>query len=146
MALKVELKPGERIILGDCVVTNADQRTRLLIEGSAPILREKDIMTAERATTPAKRIYLAVQLMYTARDPRPHHEIYFQLIGEILRAAPSAWPRIEAINNHILMGNIYKALKEAAHLITYEQELVSHATCGAGVRKSSEANGIAARA
>ena len=70
MALKVELKPGERIILGECVVTNADQRTRLVIEGSVPILREKDIMTAERANTPAKRIYLAVQLMYTAREPR----------------------------------------------------------------------------
>ena len=55
MALKVELKPGERIILGECVVTNADQRTRLLIEGTVPILREKDIMTAERADTPAKR-------------------------------------------------------------------------------------------
>ena len=45
MALKVELKPGERIIIGDCVVTNDDQRTRLLIEGQVPILREKDIMT-----------------------------------------------------------------------------------------------------
>ena len=45
MALKVELKPGERILIGDCVVTNGDQRTRLLIEGAAPILREKDIMT-----------------------------------------------------------------------------------------------------
>ena len=54
MALKVELKPGERIIIGDCVVTNDDQRTRLLIEGSAPILREKDIMTPDRADTPAQ--------------------------------------------------------------------------------------------
>ena len=74
MALKVELKPGERIILGECVITNDDQRTRLLIEGKAPILREKDIMTPRRADTPAKRIYLAVQLMYTvarsARAPR----------------------------------------------------------------------------
>ena len=60
MALKIELKPGERIIIGECVVTNADQRTRLVVDGSAPILREKDIMTAERADTPAKRIYLAV--------------------------------------------------------------------------------------
>ena len=32
MALKVELKPGERILIGDCVVTNSDQRTRLLID------------------------------------------------------------------------------------------------------------------
>ena len=50
MALKVELKPGERIILGDCVVTNADQRTRLLVEGGAPILRQKDILTPSKPT------------------------------------------------------------------------------------------------
>jgi flagellar protein FlbT len=141
VALKVELKPGERIILGECVVTNSDQRTRLTIEGSMPILREKDIMTVERADTPAKRVYLAVQLMYTARDPRPHHEIYFRLVSEILAAAPSAWPHVEAINNHILMGNTYKALKQAAHLITYEQELISHAKRGASLRKGRQADG-----
>src|SRR5437763_6754880 len=94
MALKVELKAGERIILGDCVVTNGDQRTRLLIEGVAPILREKDIMTAERANTPAKRIYLAVQLMYTSRDAQRHHELYFSLVRNIVQAAPSTWPQI----------------------------------------------------
>jgi len=51
MALKVELKPGERIILGECVITNDDQRTRLYIEGDAPILREKDILTPKTANT-----------------------------------------------------------------------------------------------
>jgi flagellar protein FlbT len=127
MALKVELKPGERIILGDCVVTNADQRTRLLIEGEVPILREKDILTSERADTPAKRIYLAVQLMYTSRDPRAHHEIYFTLVRDTLSAAPSTRPYIENINNHILTGQMYKALKEAKKLVAYEQELMGHA-------------------
>jgi flagellar protein FlbT len=141
MALKVELKPGERIILGECVITNHDQRTRLLIEGNVPILREKDIMTAERANTPCKRVYLAVQLMYTARDPRVHHEVYFKLIQEILQAAPSTWPYIEAINNQILTGNMYKALKEAAKLIAYEQELLSHAQRRSDLRERSEANG-----
>src|SRR5262245_51050469 len=89
MALKVELKPGERIILGDCVITNDDQRTRLLIEGQMPILREKDILTAERADSPAKRIYLAVQLMYTSKDQSVHHDVYFALVRDIMRAAPS---------------------------------------------------------
>ena len=28
MALKVELKPHERIIIGNCVITNSDQRAR----------------------------------------------------------------------------------------------------------------------
>jgi flagellar biosynthesis repressor protein FlbT len=140
MALKVELKPGERIILGECVITNHDQRTRLLIEGQMPILREKDILTPELADTPAKRIYLAVQLMYTSRDPRPHHEVYFALVRDILEAAPSTWPYIEAINNLILTGEMYKALKQATKLIAYEQELVSNAKRRAGLRHGGEAN------
>jgi len=138
MALKVELKPGEKIILGDCVITNDDQRTRLMIEGQVPILREKDILTPKRADTPAKRIYLAVQLMYTSTDPRAHHEIYFSLIKDLLVAVPSTWQYIENINNHILTGELYKALKDAKKLISYEEELFNHAKRDSGVRSSRE--------
>jgi flagellar protein FlbT len=139
MALKVELKPGERVLIGDSVVTNNDhQRTRLLIHGQAPILREKDILTAEQANSPAKRIYLAVQLMYTSGNPRAQHEIYFTLVREILTAAPSMWPHIEAINNHILTAEMYKALKAAKKLIDYERELLDHAERRASLRESGE--------
>ena len=138
MALKVELKPGERILIGEAVITNNDQRTRLLIEGAAPILREKDIMTPERADTPAKRIYLAVQLMYTSREAQQHHELYFSLIRDLMQAAPSAWALIEGINNHILTGEMYKALKETKKLIAYEEELLANASRGPGLRKRSK--------
>jgi flagellar biosynthesis repressor protein FlbT len=134
MGLKIELKPGERVMLGDCVVTNHDQRTRLLVEGTAPILREKDIMTPSRADTPAKRIYLAVQLMYTSKNPQEHHELYFKLVRDIVQAAPSMWPLIESINNQILIGEMYKALKEAKKLIAYERELLDHARSIEGLR------------
>jgi flagellar protein FlbT len=140
MALKVELKPGERILIGEAVVTNSDQRTRLLIEGAAPILREKDIMTPERANTPAKRIYLAVQLMYTSREAQPHHELYFALIRDLVQAAPSTWALVEGINNHILIGEMYKALKETKKLIAYEEELLRNATRGPSLRKSGKAD------
>ena len=140
MPLKVELKPGERIILGDCVVTNGDQRTRLLIDGEVPILREKDILTPARADTPAKRIYLAVQLMYTSKNPRSHHQLYFELIGDIIKAAPSTWPIIESINNQILIGEMYKALKEAKKLITYEQEIIGNAAGGAELQSDRKAD------
>ena len=73
MGLKVELKPGERLILGECLVTNGEQRTRLLIEGQAPILREKDIMTAGAGRHAGQAHLSRVQLMYTSRDPRIHH-------------------------------------------------------------------------
>ena len=128
MGLKIELKPGERVMLGDCVITNHDQRTRLLVEGSAPILREKDIMTESRADTPAKRIYLAVQLMYTSKNPATYHELYFKLVREITQAVPSMWPLIESINNQILTGELYKALREVKKLISYERELLEHAS------------------
>ena len=140
MPLKVELKPGERIIIGDCVITNDDQRTRFLVEGNAPILREKAIMTPERANSPAKRIYLAVQMMYLANDSRAYHEVYFKLVREIMQAAPSTWPFIEGINNQILTGNIYKALKEADKLIRYEGELLANAKCSSDLRKRGKAN------
>jgi flagellar protein FlbT len=134
MALTVELKPGERMLIGDCVVTNGDQRTRLKLEGAAPILREKDVMVADGADTPAKRVYLVVQLMYTTGEPANHHDAYFRLIRDIAGAAPSMWPRIQAINNHLLTGDLYKALKEAGRLIAYEEELIRDAQRGAELR------------
>ena len=130
MGLKVELKPGERMIIGDSVVTNDDQRTRLVIEGDAPILREKDILTADAADTPCKKIYLMVQLMYLARDPSRQHELYFNMVRDVLTATPSTRPYFDRINNHILTGMLYKALKETQRLIGYEKELLEHAKGG----------------
>jgi flagellar protein FlbT len=140
MALKVELKPGERILIGECVITNGNQRTRFLVEGKTPILREKDILTAQQANTPAKRIYLAVLLMYTSRDAGQHHNTYFALVRDLVRAVPSAWPQIEIINNQILTGDMYKALKEAKKLITYEQELLRNEEGRSNLRKRGKAD------
>jgi flagellar protein FlbT len=140
MGLKIELKPGERVMIGDCVLTNHDQRTRLLVEGTAPILRERDIMSESRADTPAKRIYLAVQLMYTSRNPVAFHELYFRLVRDITQAAPSMWPLIESINNQILTGNLYKALKEVKRLIAYEGKLLDHAPRSEGLHGCRQGN------
>ncbi len=127
MALKVELKPGERIIIGDTVITNCDTRTTLLIEGDAPILREKDILTAETADTPAKRIYFTVQLMYLEKDIPRFQDTYFTLIADFMKAVPSSLPYIDAVNHQILTGHMYKALREAKNLVAYEESILKHA-------------------
>ncbi|MAB14621.1 flagellar biosynthesis repressor FlbT [Parvibaculum sp.] len=126
MALKVELKPGERFILGDSVITNDDQRTRLFIEGTTPILREKDILRLDEADTPCKKIYLVVQMMYLSPDPRQHHDMYFDLVKQVLEAAPSTRAYIDDVNSKILTGEMYKALKAARKLIGYEGELLGN--------------------
>lgn len=130
MSLKVELKPHERLIVGNCVITNSDQRTRLFIDGKSPILREKDILTPATANSPAKRIYLAVQLMYLDDNIETVRAEYFQLVDDIIHAAPSTIPIVEEINNDILTGALYKALRAAKRLVQYEQELLSHAESG----------------
>ena len=126
MPLKVELKPGEKIILGQAVITNGDQRARFTLDGSAPLLREKDIMTSSAADTPAKLVYLAVQMMYVEQDIDKHHQDYFKLVTDILSAAPSLSGEISSINNHILTGNLYKGLKDAKSLIEKEEGLLNN--------------------
>ncbi|HEY8383117.1 MAG TPA: flagellar biosynthesis repressor FlbT [Microvirga sp.] len=146
MALKVELKPNERIIIGNAVIRNGEQRTRFFIEGDAPILREKDILTPATADTAAKRIYLAVQLMYLQQDLSTHHDIYFPLVRDFLTAAPSAMPLIAEVNNLILNGDLYKALRSAKKLVAYEQDLIDDALRGERVHEGRTGHAVAAGA
>ncbi len=93
MALKVELKPGERILIGDCVVTNSDQRTRLLIEGrGADPAREGH--HDGRARQHAGQAHLsggAADVHRRATRSRTT-KLYFALMRDIVQAAPSTWP------------------------------------------------------
>jgi flagellar biosynthesis repressor protein FlbT len=139
VALKIELKPNERVMLGDCVVTNHSQRTRLTIDGKVAILRESDIMTLRQATTPAKRIYLAVQFMYLSKQPRDNYELYLRLAAEMLKALPKARPYIERIDDRVSAGDLYKALKEARKLIAFEKDRLDVDHAGhAGPKVASE--------
>lgn len=125
MPLRVELKPFERIVIGKSVITNSDTRATFLIDGDTPILREKDILTAETANTPVKRIYLCVQQMYLEDDIPKYQELYLGFVRDMLEAVPSSREHIEAASNHILNGYLYKALREIRKLISREDALLS---------------------
>ncbi len=128
MALVIDLKPTERIIIGTTLITNdSGHSSRLRIEGDAPILREKDIMRESDADTPCKRVYLTIQLMYLADTPEALHQTYFDQVRDILQAAPSMTPFFGKINALLLNDEYYKALKEARNLVKYEKELLAHA-------------------
>lgn len=126
MALVIDLKPGEKILIGDAVITNDKQRTRLHIAGDSPILREKDVMQEQDADSPCKKIYFLVQCMYIARDAKEYHDTYFSMIEDVQKAAPSCTIFITQINEQIISENYYKAMKLAKQLIEHEQELISN--------------------
>lgn len=135
MALKVELKPNERIIIGTAVVRNGDQRTSLIIDGHAPILREKDILSPRTADSPAKLIYLAIQLMYIDGRVAENIGTYNKLVTDFQQAVPSSTNILIAIHNHILNSEFYKALKEAKQLLAYERKLFEHAVRNSGLHE-----------
>lgn len=130
MALVIDLKPHEKILIGEAVITNDEQRTRLHISGDTPILREKDVMKEEDANSPCKKIYFLVQCMYLARNPAIYHKKYFEHVKELQDAAPTTTLFIMKIGDNILEGHYYKALKEARELIKHEEELIARVKNG----------------
>ena len=123
-ALYSQLKPFERIIIGQSVITNSETRTTFLIDGEAPIVREKDILTAETANTPVKRLYLCVQMMYLENDIPKYQDLYMGFVKDLLEAVPSFRMPIETASKLILSGSLYNSLKEIRKLIRREEELL----------------------
>jgi flagellar biosynthesis repressor protein FlbT len=129
MALKITLKPYERVIIAGAAVANGKTTVRLTIENNVPILREKDILTEKKAASPARRIYFIIQLMYLDQvDLADHHRIYWDLVRAFVNAAPKSMNLIETISEHVICARYYQALKLVRKLIGYEQAMISGTT------------------
>ena len=128
MALKIELKPGERMLIGSAVVKNGSRQTSaLIIENNVPVLRGKDILSEKEANTPCTRVYFVIQLMYIDMENLAiHHESYWKLVRPFLKAAPRLTGLVDQINENILNGKYYQALKLAAELIAHEKEITGN--------------------
>jgi flagellar protein FlbT len=125
MPLRVELKPFERIVIGESVIINSATRASFLVDGEAPILREKDTVTEETANTPARRLYYCVQTMYLKNDAARYRELYARHLAELRAAIPEARELIDAANHHVAAGALYKALKEVRKLMKREEEFAA---------------------
>ncbi len=126
MALKIYLKPYERLIISGTVIRNGPKRSAFIIENSAPVLREKDIMRPDDATTYCSKIYLAIQMMYIDGDNlAEYHRTYWTLVKDLVNAVPSTLGHVGRISEHLLKNEYYQALKAARKLINYEQEVLN---------------------
>jgi flagellar protein FlbT len=132
MALKITLKPHEKMIVGGAVLTNGNAKNSdLIIENNVPVLRQIDILNEQDATSHCRQIYFVIQLMYIDSDNlTDHQQCYWKLVRELINAIPRLTGHIDEINEHILIGNYYRALKLARELIHYEQEVLKNADPG----------------
>ena len=109
MPLRVELKPFERIVIDETVLINSGTRTCFLIDGEAPLLRERDTISAETANTPAKRLYHCVQTMYLKSDVARYRTAYLGFLKEVRQTHPDCGDAIAAI----LMRHTRSAMLQA---------------------------------
>ena len=125
MPLKLSLKPGERFVLNGAVVQNGDRRGVLVLQNKASVLREKDIMQADEVTTPERRIYFPVMMMYLdeANAPKVYDEFATRL-GEFMSATRNLDILAECVaaSRHVMAREYYKALMAARKLVDYEEQ------------------------
>jgi flagellar protein FlbT len=133
MPLKLSLKPGEKFVLNGAVLTNGDKRTSLVIQNKACVLREKDIMQPDEATTPARRIYLPIMMMYLDGDADGDQgEQYYndfalrmtEFMGAIYNRDVLA-ACIE-ISRDVMAREYYKALMLCRKLFEFERERLNY--------------------
>ncbi len=139
MPLKLSLKPGERFVLNGAVVENGDRRSTLVLQNRASVLREKDIMQAQDANTPARRIYFPIMMMYLDQGKNgAYYEEFVLRMTEFMGVLSN--PRIMAecvsVSRDVMAGDYYKALNRCRKLIDYETERL--ADVGAGLSASRE--------
>ena len=140
MALKLSLKPGEKFVLNGAVVQNGDRRGVLILQNRASVLREKDIMQAEDVTTPARRIYFPIMMMYLDETSAPKvYDEFVLRLTEFMGATrnPEIQAECVAASRHVMAKEYYKALMSARKLVDYEEGLADVAS---GIRVRSQAD------
>jgi flagellar protein FlbT len=125
LPLAINLRPNERLIVNGVVLQNSGSATKLLIHNNASVLREKDIITEADATTPARRIYFAIQCKYLfSAGDAAYLPLIYQSIEEFETAAPSTVGLTREIRANLDQGALYRALKSAKQLIARERQIL----------------------
>ena len=126
MPLSIDFKAGDKIIINGAVIENLGSNSKLSVHNQAAILRGKEVLSAEDSTTPASRIYFALQCAYIFPQNRGEYiESYAKLLDEYLEACPSAKSITDGIQASVDTGQLYKALKTTQDLIIHEAEILN---------------------
>ncbi|MFZ4761936.1 MAG: flagellar biosynthesis repressor FlbT [Alphaproteobacteria bacterium] len=130
MPLKIDLKPGEKFVLNGAVVTVGKDGRSLVLNNEAMLLRDRDVMQEEEATTPVRRIYFAIMLMYVdAENIEKYREHYQRYLLDLLEVTTLPDVKIALVNiaEDVAAKFYYRALKTCRTLMNLEAELLASA-------------------
>jgi flagellar protein FlbT len=120
--LRITLRDGEKAIVNGAVL-RAVGRTQIAFENKVSILRGREVMQPEEATTPARQLYFATMLAYIDPANRAsHQDDIVALIGGLVATLTAADARTACIAfaHDVAQDDYYRALTTARELIAFE--------------------------
>lgn len=125
--LVLELRQGDMMVVNGAPIRFRN-RTRIELAAKARFLFGKQIMPPEAATTPARRIYFALQTAYIGTDDERAGGLQAArgLIGDFQQATTSALAR-EMLRQALALAesdDCYQALKLARRVMRHEEEVL----------------------
>jgi len=141
MALKLTLRPDERIVVNGCMMRNSSRRHVLTIESHADVVRGHELLDEDAPVTPVTRVYYLVQ------NALIHSKLRDDLVPIIQREManlattfghPSLGHIFEAAN-YVSVGDYYKAMRALRPVLEHEAKLFDHISSGAQASASMAA-------
>lgn len=132
MPLRIKLPSKEKIIINGAVVENGGEATTIILHNRVDILRRKEVMSENEATTPARRVYYSLQCAYLFDTDRAQYlDLYRQFEQDYMQAAPSAAEILAEIRALVAGERYYDALRKTQDLIDHETERLQSVGAGA---------------
>jgi flagellar protein FlbT len=127
--LVLKLSPKERVLINGAVIENGDRRSRLsIMTPDAHILRLRDAVHPEDATTPVRRVCFAVQLVLSGdKDADKAHPDLLRQIEELSQVFQDVDSRriLAESSSAIIDEQHYRALKALRTMIPREDRLLA---------------------
>ena len=129
--LVLKLAPNERVLINGAVIENGERRTRLSIKTpNANILRLKDAIHPDEATTPVRRVCYVAQLVLSGDanpdDARRQLLTGIEQLSQVFRDSDSR-SLLQSATEAVVDSQFYQALKALRGLLPREDRLLAQA-------------------
>lgn len=126
MTLRIALRDGEKVVVNGAVLTSVG-RTEIKVENQAAILRGREVMAPETATTPARSLYFNTMMAYV--DPEgdeAHQDRIVRSLEQVAAMLPSPEARAVCLSfaRHAAHLEYYRALADCRELMRLEADVL----------------------
>ncbi len=128
--LVLKLAPKERVLINGVVIENGDRRSRFsIMTPQANVLRLRDAIHPEEATTPVRRVCYAAQLVLSGdTDPDQARQQLLRKIEELSQVFTDIDSRrtLAEATDALVARQFYKCLKALRTLLPREDRLMAY--------------------